>query len=374
MLFRNVSVKVAVGYVYPNEDGATHHHMPIPPGCVRVGVDEVISGFETLELDFPTGDDEKTMADVKHGFTLWPKKYIILLKRPPTPRTSPPEQERPPTPLRSGPHEQQRPSTPPGSSPHEQQSPHLPKRDPSVSPPSRDPLRKTVSFKRNGTPPRKRPRKEKPLPPIEKLPWEKTIEENMETCKSELKAFFAKKVPEIPFKKTLDPVKVVRTVENLYDPVPSPPSDYRRSISRSYDEMVEAKKTTQSAGVTAKKGKQQVHQLGQQPVQSVPPLMVFDKKAVESSRQSIDYPLADVAYYFVQGKDLVENLTKLPTSMRHLHTWYKNATKRGIDCIMVRVKEEHYFQEYSVSVDFNELFQLYNLRALDKSIISCYCL
>src|SRR3954469_6590326 len=94
----------------------------------------------------------------------------------------------------------------------------------------------------------------------------------METCKSELKAFFAKKVPEIPFKKTLDPVKVVRTVENLYDPVPSPPSDYRRSIKRSYDEMMEAKKTTQSAGVTAKKGKQKVHQLGQQPVQSPPPL------------------------------------------------------------------------------------------------------
>ena len=139
MLFRNVSVKVAVGYVYPNEDGATHHHMPIPPGCVRVGVDEVVSGYETLELDFPRGDDEKTMADVKHGFTLWLKKHIVLLQRPPTPR-SPPEQERPPTPLRSGPHEQQRPSTPPGSSPHEQQSPHLPERDPSVSPPSRDPV------------------------------------------------------------------------------------------------------------------------------------------------------------------------------------------------------------------------------------------
>src|SRR3954471_661374 len=218
------------------------------------------------------------MADVKHGFTLWPKKYIVLLQRPPTPRTSPPEQERPPTPLRSGPHEQerpptplrsgplekQRPSIPPGSSPHEQQSPHLPERDPSVSPPSRDPPRKIVSFKRNGTPPRKRPRKEKPLPPIEKLPWEKTIEENMETCKSKLKAFFAKKLPQIPFKKTLDPVKVVRTIENLYDPLASPPSDYRRSIKRSYDEMMGAKKTTQSAGVTAKKGKQQVHQLGQQ--------------------------------------------------------------------------------------------------------------
>ena len=102
---------------------------------------------------------------------------------------------------------------------------------------------------------------------------------------------------------------------------------------------------------------------------------MFDEKAVESSRQNTtDYPIAEVAYKFVQGKDLVENLRKLPTSMRNLHAWYSNATKRGIETIMVRVKEEHYFQEYSVSVDFCELFQLYNLRALDKSIISCYCL
>ena len=55
-------------------------------------------------------------------------------------------------------------------------------------------------------------------------------------------AHFAPKVPEIPFEKTLDPVLVVRTVENLYDTAPSPPSDYRRSIERSYDEMVGVKK------------------------------------------------------------------------------------------------------------------------------------
>ena len=355
MLFRNTSVKVAVGYVYPSEDGATHHTMPIPPGCVRVGVDEVVPTFETVELDFPGGDDEKTLGDVKHGFTLWPKKYIVLLQRPPTPRSSP--------------HEHQRPSTPPPSSPHEQQSPHLPERDPSVSPP-----RKTAPVKRNGTPPRKRSRKEKPLPPIEKLPWEQTPEENQEAVQEKVRAFFAKKQPEIPFEKTLDPVKVHRTVENLYDPVPSPPSDYRRSIERSYDSMMEAKNPTRS-GSKEIKGIHQVYQLGQQPVQSIPPLKVFDEKAVQSSRQNeTDYPMATVVYQFVQGKDLVENLRKLPTSMRNLHTWYSNATKEGIETIMVRVNEEHYFQEYSVSVDFSELFQLYNLRELDKSIISCYCL
>jgi hypothetical protein len=102
---------------------------------------------------------------------------------------------------------------------------------------------------------------------------------------------------------------------------------------------------------------------------------VFDTKAVQSSRQNTtDYPIAEVAYKFVQGEDLVENVRLLSTSMRNLHIWYTNATKKGIEAIMVRVKDEHYFQEYSVSVEFCELFQLYNLRALDKSIISCYCL
>ena len=81
---------------------------------------------------------------------------------------------------------------------------------------------------------------------------------------SEVVAHWAPKVSEIPFVKTLDPVLVERTIENLYDPAPSPPSDYRRSIERSYEEMGQAKK-----------GKL-VPQLGEQPVQSVPPLHVFD--------------------------------------------------------------------------------------------------
>ena len=192
---------------------------------------------------------------------------------------------------------------------------------------------------------------------------ERTDEETADIVRSEVDAHFAPKVPEIPFEKTLDPVKVARTVENLYDPAPSPPSDYRRSIERSYDEMGQAKK-----------GKL-VPQLGEQPVQSVPPLKVSDEKAVQSSQQdTTDYPMATIAYEFVLGKDLVENVRSLPTNMRNLHNWYKNVSKTGIQSIMVGVKEEHYFQEYAVNAEFADLFQLYNIRALDKSIISCYCL
>ncbi len=41
---------------------------------------------------------------------------------------------------------------------------------------------------------------------------------------------------------------------------------------------------------------------------------------------------------------------------------------------MVKVKEEDYFHETALSIEYTELFQLFNLDALDKSIVSCYCL
>ena len=70
---RNMSLKVAVGYVYPQQAGATHHHQPIPADCALVGVDDIVPTYETMDLDFPGGDDEKTLGDVKRGFVLWKK-------------------------------------------------------------------------------------------------------------------------------------------------------------------------------------------------------------------------------------------------------------------------------------------------------------
>ena len=107
MTMRNISVKVAVGYVYPTEEGSTYHHESIPAGYARVGVDDIVTGFETMELDIPGGDEEKTLADVKRGFALWNKKYIVfsdrLARAPTPPRSSPSQQPRPPTPPRSSP-------------------------------------------------------------------------------------------------------------------------------------------------------------------------------------------------------------------------------------------------------------------------------
>ena len=116
-----------------------------------------------------------------------------------------------------------------------------------------------------------------------------------------------------------------------------------------------------------KSGKQIAH-LEEQVVQSVPPLQVFP---------DTDVHIHEVAYKYVHGKPLVRPvLVKLlPTRMRQLNQWYMKAAKKGIIGVMAKVRKgEHFFQEYGVQVNFSELFQLYNGKALDKAILSCFCL
>ena len=80
---------------------------------------------------------------------------------------------------------------------------------------------------------------------------------------------------------------------------------------------------------------------------------------------------------YVRGQPLVEpdEVKKLPTRMYELHQWYMDITKiSNRESLMVNVKKDHYYHEKVVSVEYSELFQLYNQDALDKSIVSCYCL
>ena len=86
---------------------------------------------------------------------------------------------------------------------------------------------------------------------------------------------------------------------------------------------------------------------------------------------------SEIAWQYVGGKPLVhpDKVKDLPTRMYQLHQWYMNITKISNRLsLMVNVKEEHYFHEKALSVEYSELFQLYNQDALDKSIVSCYCL
>jgi hypothetical protein len=79
---------------------------------------------------------------------------------------------------------------------------------------------------------------------------------------------------------------------------------------------------------------------------------------------------------FVMGAPLVskDKFDDLPTNMRYLHTWYLSESKNGRTMIVARVPREYYGRPEEIHIDFDELFQMYNADALDKSLMSCYCL
>ena len=144
-----------------------------------------------------------------------------------------------------------------------------------------------------------------------------------------------------------------------------------------------------------------VSQLGQQAKQSIPPLKVLDVPSVYQGHGGIDMeetlklaaqmgctveellgsqdvalPIADIAPKFVYGADLVrkERLHQLSTHMWNLHQWYLDVCKENKKFIVANIPEEYYFRKEEIHIEMNELWQLFNLDALDKSLMSCYCL
>ena len=90
---KNISMKVAVGFALPSEPGACFHGCQIPVGYAHVGVDKVMKGYESLELDVPAGEGETILEEVTRAIILWKKEYIVfadLAPRPPTPPSSSP--------------------------------------------------------------------------------------------------------------------------------------------------------------------------------------------------------------------------------------------------------------------------------------------
>jgi len=88
------------------------------------------------------------------------------------------------------------------------------------------------------------------------------------------------------------------------------------------------------------------------------------------------FPIAEKAWTYQPGESLVrpELLGSLSTLMRQLHQWYLKAAKKGLHTLMVKVREEDYFRDDSICIYLADLWYLYNLDALDKSIVSTYCL
>ncbi|KAK1662679.1 hypothetical protein QYE76_050838 [Lolium multiflorum] len=175
-----------------------------------------------------------------------------------------------------------------------------------------------------------------------------------------------------------------------------------KSSARSATEKKSSSTTAPLKAKETTKGKKrkEVPLLGDQPKQSIPALKVFNVPKLYQQQGGFDMeeaaklaaacdvtveelmaaadivPTADIVPQFVYGADLVskEQLHKLPTHMRNLHQWYLDACKENIRFIVAHIPREYYYRKEEIHIEINELWQLFNLDALDKSLMSCYCL
>ena len=400
----NITIKAAVGYVKPIGPEPTHHGRPVPRGYAVAGVDEVMNGFERVQLDHPEGEDGEVteLGDAKNLTIVWLKEHIVIPNWTPRPSTarsshppSPPPQDQSPAQRSSSYSPPRSPSPARASTPPRQPSP------PTNSQGSRKRRRTTASPKRQLSPLPKVPNQNLP-----KLPYHFTPEETKEIAKGEYEAWKSKekapKEPDFPNTEE-DKARALKMVKTLYQPEPRLSSDYDRSILKSHDEKVRSKK---NSSASEKCGKT-VNQLGEQKNQSIPPLKVYSNTKVGPSTgagEQIDpefialygqaaadagmsipeylqtlelFPSSECEYKYRHGHPLVRpgEENNLPTKMRRVHNWYMEASKESNDWIVVGVRNEHYGHgEQLVLIQFEELFQLFQQKALDKSIISAYCL
>ena len=70
-------------------------------------------------------------------------------------------------------------------------------------------------------------------------------------------------------------------------------------------------------------------------------------------------------------------LKELPTRMYELHKWHMQVAGgvRGMEHLEVKVEEQHYFRgRTSFAIPMVEFWFLFNMDALDASLISCWVL
>ena len=85
----------------------------------------------------------------------------------------------------------------------------------------------------------------------------------------------------------------------------------------------------------------------------------------------------ELKHRFEIGQPLVRpnQVKDLPSKMRRVHQWYMKEAAKGENWIYVHHNNEHYgHRDDCVMIEFEELYQLYQMDDLDKSILSAYCL
>jgi hypothetical protein len=175
------------------------------------------------------------------------------------------------------------------------------------------------------------------------------------------------------------------------------PSQYewnkKDDYTRCLDKQVEAASKTRSTSASRKRD---VPQLRDQAKQSVSLPKVFASDASGSVAQpsqdhaydfateagltlsqlmSGDIMTTPLAWKYEKGKSLVPPVKEktLQSQMRRLHELYMDIAKGEQEILLLKISKEHFLGEYLIHIEFEEIFQLFNQDALDKSIISSYC-
>ena len=418
MPMRNVTVKVADSNALPCLPGALHHGGPIPEGYARVTVDDVVAAYEDLDIDIATPEGVTRLGDVKRHIILWQKKFIKFpgeAPRPPTPPRYPSPSRSPASQQMPGPspRQQERQSPPPPSPPQQARQPTPPPNPPpALKRKRRAPTSVASTTTRKGATKSRLPKEPKPVP---KQPCDMTKEELDASVSEKVKKHFAPKQPGP--KNPFDDKDISMLTKKWLSERPqyvNLKTDYDREIFKQEHKI----RMEQRIGSARKK---QIPQLGEQKKQLIPPLIVssdpinkafkadvnrefqsIDPRAIAAAKEMgitleeakitaaewnmslsqmfgyEDTPFGDVVRNYVRGEPLVLHVeeSQLSTYMRALHKWYLNETAKRdpIDWFSVDVRKEHHFKEYCINVQLSELFQLYNQRALDKSLLGCYCL
>lgn len=358
------------------DPSGTYHCRPIPPKYSKVEVELVERGFEDLELDIPGRDGEMKLGDTAHAIILWCKRYIMFPGRaaassPPSPLPAPSPPPAPAPPPQSPP-----PATSPSPAPAPPPPPTLPAPSSSAPPsrPKKSCLLRLAPSK--STPQRKKPRLDEPkLPALKKRTYDCTPKENEEVVRAEVKAFFEARKP--PKKIPIDPA-AKKFFQKMSEPV-------KRALLLDYDRSV-TKSFKKQRGKT-----KEVPQLGKQPKQSVKPLLPPGEEELRQwmketglNRAQLvgDAPItmateADLKYKFKLGEPLVkpDQVNTLSTQMHRFHQWYMELSSKSRMMVGARIRNIDYYQGDDVLwINFENVFDVYQLDALDVSILSYWVL
>ena len=114
-------------------------------------------------------------------------------------------------------------------------------------------------------------------------------------------------------------------------------------------------------------------------------IVANDQRMVPSYTNFDDYLPDDVHYEFLEveehkyhyGRPLVKDEKSLTTMMQRFHNWYMKTRRESgwTNTLYLRIKEEHDLVGTDLlPVPFEEFFEFFNQKALDKLTVFCYCL